>query len=129
MRRLFTNFAHGAPGVGLLLMRLGAGSLLLAHGIVVLHSAPAPGAVVYAVFDLLVGVLIVAGLWTPVVGALIAIDAAWNAFYNPGGTGLFVLLGALGAGLALVGPGAWSVDARLFGLKRIRIPNAQRNGE
>lgn len=129
MQRLFTGFAHGAPGIGLLLMRLGAGSLLVAHGIVVLHSGPPPGAVACAVFDVLVGALLVAGLWTPVAGALVALDAAWNAFVNPGGASLFVLLGTLGAGLALVGPGAWSVDARLFGLKQIRIPNARRNGE
>ena len=32
------------------------------------------------------------------------------------------LLGALGAALAMLGPGAWSVDARLFGRKRIQIP-------
>jgi putative oxidoreductase len=33
-----------------------------------------------------------------------------------------VILAALGAALAMVGPGAWSVDARLFGRKRIDIP-------
>jgi hypothetical protein len=35
---------------------------------------------------------------------------------------MHILLAALGAGLAMIGPGAWSVDARLFGRKRIRIP-------
>ena len=35
---------------------------------------------------------------------------------------IHILLGALGAALAMLGPGAWSVDARLFGRKRIQIP-------
>ena len=29
------------------------------------------------------------------------------------------MLGTLGVALALLGPGGWSVDARLFGWKRI----------
>ena len=32
-----------------------------------------------------------------------------------------VFLASLGAAIALMGPGAWSVDARLFGWKRIEI--------
>jgi hypothetical protein len=35
----------------------------------------------------------------------------------------WVLLAALGAGLALLGPGAWSVDAHLFGWKRVELPD------
>jgi uncharacterized membrane protein YphA (DoxX/SURF4 family) len=34
-----------------------------------------------------------------------------------------ILLATLGTAVALLGPGAWSVDARLFGWKRINIPN------
>jgi hypothetical protein len=40
-----------------------------------------------------------------------------------------VLLGTLGAAVALVGPGAWSVDARLFGWKRINIGNRKSQRE
>jgi hypothetical protein len=32
------------------------------------------------------------------------------------------MLAAVGAALAMVGPGVWSIDARLFGRKRIDIP-------
>jgi putative oxidoreductase len=34
---------------------------------------------------------------------------------------IYILLSSMGAALALLGPGAWSVDARLFGWKRINI--------
>jgi hypothetical protein len=35
---------------------------------------------------------------------------------------IYILLGTLGAALAMLGPGAWSIDARLFGRKYIDIP-------
>jgi putative oxidoreductase len=58
-------------------------------------------------------------------GALVAVIAPWNAFSHPGNPWTCILLGTLGAALALLGPGAWSVGARLFGWKRIRIPDRQ----
>jgi hypothetical protein len=52
---------------------------------------------------------------------LVAILALWQAFSNPGNPWSCIMLGTLGAALALLGPGGWSVDARLFGWKRIDI--------
>ena len=66
-----------------------------------------------------VGILLVAGLWTPIAGMLLAIIAFWHAFIEPANSSNSVLMGTLGVALALLGPGAWSVDARLFGWKRI----------
>jgi putative oxidoreductase len=62
------------------------------------------------------------GLWTPVVGVLMAIAELCLTFSYPIDPWRHILLGALGAALAMLGPGAWSVDARLFGRKRIHIP-------
>ena len=47
----------------------------------------------------------------------------WCAFEQPRDSLTHILLVTLGAALVLVGPGAWSVDARLFGWKRINIRN------
>jgi hypothetical protein len=65
--------------------------------------------------------LLLAGLWTPIAGVLVALLALWQAFSHPGNPRSCIMLGTLGAALALLGPGGWSVDARLFGWKRIDI--------
>jgi len=65
------------------------------------------------------GILLLAGLWTPIAGTLLALIGLWKGFVEPTNRSTYVLLGILGAALALIGPGRWSVDARLFGWKRI----------
>jgi hypothetical protein len=47
----------------------------------------------------------------------------WSIFSGNGDPWSQLQLAILGAGLAMIGPGAWSVDARLFGRKRIDLPN------
>jgi putative oxidoreductase len=66
--------------------------------------------------------LLLVGLWTPVVGVLMAVAELCLAFSHPADSWMHVLVGALGVALAMLGPGAWSMDARLFGRKRIQIP-------
>ena len=67
------------------------------------------------------GFLLLAGLWTPVAGTLVAAINVWKIFLLPENLWIYTLLATLGAALALIGPGAWSFDARLFGWKRIKI--------
>ena len=80
-----------------------------------------------SVLETAAGILLLAGLWTPIAGALAAGVELWCAFsqrFSQTGDPLtHILLVTLGAAVALLGPGAWSVDARLFGWKRINIPN------
>ena len=65
------------------------------------------------------GVLILAGLWTPIAGAVAGGVEAWIAWSQPGEMPVALILAVLGASLAMIGPGAWSLDARLFGRKQI----------
>jgi len=65
------------------------------------------------------GALLVAGLWTPITGAVIAIVEAWIAFSHSANPWMPLMLAILGASLAMIGPGAWSIDACLFGRKQV----------
>jgi putative oxidoreductase len=119
VRRLFSNFALGAPGLGLLLLRLAVGVALASHAVMALRSGPPAGPTVLNVLTGVVGILLLVGLWTPVAGTILAILASLSAVIHPADPWTCIFLGTLGAALALVGPGAWSVDAYLFGWKRI----------
>ena len=76
------------------------------------------------------GIFLPADLWTPVMGALIAIDELWIAFSlnssQPDSRLIHIFLAVLTAGVAMLGPGAWSIDARLFGIKRFRMAGGNR---
>ena len=67
------------------------------------------------------GVLLLIGLWTPFAGTILAISELVILLSNHADPWTCVLLTILGATLAMIGPGTWSVDARLFGRKEVRI--------
>jgi uncharacterized membrane protein YphA (DoxX/SURF4 family) len=66
--------------------------------------------------------LLTVGLWTPIAGSLMAAVELSLLIFHFSGSSMHIVLAALGAALAMIGPGAWSVDARLFGRKRIQLP-------
>ena len=68
------------------------------------------------------GLLILGGLWTPVVGVLAGIVEVWIAFTQPGTQSWAIMLAGLAISLAMIGPGAWSIDARLYGRKQLVPP-------
>src|SRR5262249_45938364 len=111
----------GWPGAGLLLLRLVAGASLITHGLARLRTGPPIEPTVLAVFAIIAGILLLAGLWTPVSGALVAGLGVWNSVGRPGDPWACIYMATMGAALALLGPGAWSADALLFGWKRIDI--------
>jgi len=71
------------------------------------------------------GLLLLVGLWTPLGGLLIVALEGWLLYVRPQDPWPHILLATLGAALALLGPGAWSADARLYGWKRVHIRDRQ----
>jgi uncharacterized membrane protein YphA (DoxX/SURF4 family) len=125
VQRLFSTFADGWPGVGLLLLRLLTGVALIHFGTANLREAPPLTTGVLQIIGVGAGILLLVGLWTPVAGGLAAIVKVLIAFsrYSSHSVDPWIpiIQAVLGAALAMVGPGAWSIDARLFGRKRIDI--------
>ena len=116
LRRLFSTYPRGWPGIGLLLLRLALGGSLLVRGVGSLEGGE-PSRWITALLLVLVasGSLLVIGFLTPV-AAIVAIVA----MFGRGGTDLLLIL--LATAVALVGPGAVSVDSRRFGRREIKLP-------
>jgi putative oxidoreductase len=125
LQRLFSTFPDGWPGFGLLLLRLGAGIALVCLAISGFLAMGEPVSIASDLVAGIAGVFLATGFWTPVMGALISMDELWIALsaYSSqrNGPWIHILLAVLTAGVAMIGPGAWSIDARLFGRKRFDI--------
>jgi len=114
LQRLFSTFPDGWPGAGLLLLRLCLGIPLILFGVADFSTSHVCAGIG--------GVFLIAGLWTPPTGILIAVIESWTAWSlycsRLPAAEMHVFLAGLSVSVAMLGPGAWSVDARLFGRKR-----------
>ena len=115
LQRLYYTFANGWPGRGLLLLRL-AVFLFLIHR--TLSTSTDQWLCAVAAVG---GMLLLGGLWTPISGTMTALLEIWIAIRTGGPREAHLLSAAVTASLTVLGPGAWSVDARLFGRRRISI--------
>jgi len=133
IQKLFSTFPSEWPGVGLLLLRILVGCSLIVHGMGYVQT-PNPGLLTccLAVITFASGALLLAGLMTLFVALLVAaggIGVALSWIPSPGQE-LFdsypaiINLIVLSIAIAFLGPGAFSLDARMFGRREITIPRS-----
>ena len=133
MPRLYTRFPNRAPGIGLLLLRVATGVTLIAHSSFIVQMQDLH--ILAAALGLLAfssGLALLAGFLTPIVSivALVIIAGtglSWFPAFNGGviaGNHLSLDVAVMAAAVALLGPGAFSVDALIFGRRKIIIPSA-----
>jgi len=133
--RLFSlTYPGGRAGVGLLLLRGAVGLTALAQGGVYLSGRDdsSPWMLAAGLLALTIGSTLLVGFLTPFACILLGLGCAAMAFSSStnytldllhGGLFLLIVVG-MAAATALLGPGAYSLDARLFGRREIIIPQA-----
>ena len=120
MRGLGSTLEHRLPSHGALLLRVIVALAVIVRCAHVAYGGPVQ-TLAPCILAAAVGLLLLIGLWTPVAGVMLAVIELFIAFSPHGDPWAGALLASLGVSIALLGPGAWSVDARRFGLKRIEI--------
>lgn len=117
------------PGAALLVMRVVTALALASTAISGLSDQPSIRSSTTSVLQVAAGLLLLVGLWTPMAGLLVVLLEGWRFFSQPQDPWIHILLATLAGALGLLGPGAWSVDARLFGWKRIDIRDRGAHGD
>ena len=128
LQRLFSTFANGWPGAGILLQRGLAGFLLLHGGMVQVLEKPQAISMIPEGIGAIAGILLLLGLWTPVAGTVAAVMEVWIILTESHEPLIPMILATLGATIAMIGPGAWSIDARIFGRKHIETRLSPKSG-
>ena len=109
-------------------MRVVVGLVLIVRaGLRLWSNLPTMNVTIPAVLLMGAGTLLILGLWTPIAGTSVALIEIWKILTLAGDKSVWLLLGTAGAALAMLGPGLWSVDAHLFGWRRVEGPPRKSN--
>jgi uncharacterized membrane protein YphA (DoxX/SURF4 family) len=128
MQRLFSTFPNSWPGGGLLLLRLTLALPAAADGLFTLLPVQSAWAVATGLVSVVASALVLLGLWTPYAAATLGVTQLSALFMGGFPVETQVSRTAIAVSLVMLGPGAWSIDRRLFGRKRIDLPARQPGG-
>ena len=122
MQRLYSMFPQGGPGLGLLLLRTVTAAMIVVN---VTHRFNFSSPALYWAVVFLIAMIsfsLCLGFLTPVLAVVACAAAVANLFLGQPGNFVYILRILTAAALIFLGPGAYSVDAKLFGLRVTIVP-------
>ena len=123
MQRLYAMFPQGGPGIGLLLLRIAVAAMFALNVTYRFNFSSDVRSWVTGSLIALISIALVAGFLTPILSIIAAVAAVVNLYSADLTISVVYTLRILtSAALFLLGPGAYSVDARLFGLRVTVVP-------
>lgn len=134
MQCWYKTFPHGLPGAGLLVLRIAIGAKLLieAFTCMVEPQGLKLGVWLLALLAFGIGTLFVLGFLTQLMAGISALAGAVSYVWHPAWAFSILRLTSFEAigmalAIALLGPGAISLDAYFFGRRKIVIPRVARS--
>jgi uncharacterized membrane protein YphA (DoxX/SURF4 family) len=122
MQRLFSTFPGAWPGFALLLLRCVAATALIAYASGGMWRSLEPALLLLHGLTIIVAMSLIGGLWTPLAGIAQALLQLYSNFSGAAAADpSHMLWAAVGLCVAMLGPGACSLDSRLFGRRRIDV--------
>jgi hypothetical protein len=120
VQKLFSMFPAGAPGIALLLLRVSVAAMLFID--------PAgrvfwPAPIWLAVVSFVAAIAVTVGFLTPILALICGALKIYALVGSPHWIGALIVLALLlSCAVAMLGPGAYSLDAKMFGRRVVLLP-------